>query len=460
VITGQGSLNRLHKESHQAMDVVAMFRPITKWNTQIKTPDTIGEIIRKAAKIALTEKPGATHIELPEDIAKLPAPEGSQPLTPTRPRRAVASSEALAQAAALLREAKLPFILSGNGAVRIRAAEALREFQETAGVYGANTFMGKGAMARDSRYNLQTVGLQSRDHISCALERADLVIAIGYDLVEYHPHLWNKGNHKRILHIDFEAAEVDEHYLPAVELTGDIADNLKLLTEKLKADKIPTREPEEYFEKLRERISADLLEHADDTSYPVKPQKILHEVRKALGDTDVLLSDVGAHKMWIARYYPAYEPNTVIIPNGFCSMGMALPGALAARFANPDPAHKVLAIAGDGGFLMNVQELETAVRYKLPLVVMIWRDDAYGLIEWKQMNSFGKSSHIKFGNPDFVKLAESFGALGLRVDQTEDLPAILQQALAHDGPVVIDCPVDYSENLKLTKHLGDISCTI
>ncbi len=460
VVTGQGALNRLHKESHQAMDVMRMFEPITKWNAQIKTPDTISEIIRKASKLARYEKPGATHVELPEDVAKLEVPDDWQPLVKTKPRRPAPDRQAVQQAVELIKNAKLPFIISGNGAVRKRASAALRELQATTGIYGANTFMGKGAMGADSKYNLSTVGLQSRDHVSCAIERADLIIAIGYDLVEYHPRLWNHGNKKTIIHIDFEPAEVDRYYNPAVEINGDIADSLRRLNQNFE-DKIEKRPDEKYFDELRERMLADIAEYKDDTEFPIKPQKILWDVRQALDKNDILISDVGAHKMWIARYFRAKDPNTVLIPNGFCSMGMVVPGVIAARLVYPDQKQvKVLGICGDGGFLMNVQELETAVRLKTQVVIMIWTDSKYGLIEWKQQAQFGKTSHIDFGNPDFVKLAESFGALGLRVKQTKDLPKILKKAFAHDGPVVIDCPVDYRENMKLTKRLGEIGCTI
>lgn len=461
VITGQGALNRLHKESHQAMDVVRMFEPITKWNAQIKTADTISEIVRKASKVARYEKPGATHIELPEDIAKHEVPDDWVPLVKVKPRRPAPDRKAVAQAVELIRNAKLPFILSGNGAVRKRASIALRRLQEVAGIYGANTFMGKGAMGYDNQYSLSTVGLQSRDHVSCALERADLVIAIGYDLVEYHPQLWNNGNQKTILHIDFEPAEVDRYYNPIVEINADIADSLTALNQALVDGKVSKRPDEKYFDELRERMLADIAEYKSDQAFPLKPQKILWDVRQALGAGDILISDVGAHKMWIARYFRAKDPNTVIIPNGFCSMGIVVPGVIAGRLVYPDSKKvKVLGICGDGGFLMNVQELETAVRLKVPVVIMIWNDSEYGLITWKQMAAFGKSSHTTFGNPDFVKLAESFGALGLRVKKTEDLPKILKKAFAHEGVVVIDCPVDYRENMKLTQRLGKIGCAI
>ncbi len=461
VITGQGALNRLHKESHQAMDVVRMFEPITKWNAQVKTADTISEIVRKASKLARSEKPGATHIELPEDVAKSELPDNSQPLTRIEPHRAAPDPAVITKAIELIKKAKLPFIISGNGAVRKRASAALRQFQSVAGIYGANTFMGKGAMGEHNQYNLSTVGLQSRDHVSCAIERADLIIAVGYDLVEYHPRLWNQGNQKTIIHIDFEPAEVDSFYNPAVEVNCDIADSLKHLIQVFEKDKIKKRPAEKYFDKLREQVLADIAELKDDTGFPVKPQKILWDVRQAMGRGDIIISDVGAHKMWIARYFRCRDPNTMLIPNGFCSMGMAVPGVIAARLVHPDAKKvKVLGICGDGGFLMNVQELETAVRLKVPVVIMIWTDSKYGLIEWKQQAQFGKTSHVDFGNPDFVKLAESFGALGLRVKKTDDLPKVLKKAFTYDGPVVIDCPVDYRENMKLTKKLGEIGCTI
>ncbi|MHC5062562.1 MAG: acetolactate synthase large subunit [Planctomycetota bacterium] len=454
VITGQADVQRQHKESHQAMDVVGMFNPVTKWATPVLHPDVIPEVVAKAFKLARSEKPGACHIELAEDIAESPAegqPEPSMPL-----RRPVPDPKVLNQVADLIKQAKRPVILAGNGCIRRRASAELRRLTELTGIGAMCTFMGKGSVARDSDHCLFTIGLQSKDVVACALDASDLVIAIGYDLVEYHPKLWNKDANKRILHIDVEPAEVDHYYRTSVEVVGDIASGLAELCDRLESEK-----PRSFGQQasVREEMLADFAKHSgDDGDGPIRPQKVLWDVRRALGPDDILLSDVGAHKMWIARYYQCDEPNTCLIPNGFCSMGFALPGAIAAKLIYPDK--RVLAISGDGGFLMNVQELETARRLGTNPVFMVWEDGEYGLIAWKQENQFGRHTDLSFGNPDFGKLAEAFGCRGIRVDRPGDLAAALEEAFTSDIPVVLSLPIDYRENGLLTQRLGDIACPI
>ncbi|MEO1997013.1 MAG: acetolactate synthase large subunit [Planctomycetaceae bacterium] len=449
VITGQGSTARLHKESHQAMDVVSMFEPVVRWGRTITNADTIPEVIRKAFKIAQTEKKGAVHIELPEDIAKhrslVP------PLQPSPSERGAPNANELARAAELICAAESPIVIAGNGILRGKATAEFLQFVEQGGFPVVNTFMGKGVLPASHPQCLFTVGLQARDFVARAIEEADLVIAVGYDLVEYSPTLWNRGKDKQVINIDFVPAEVDAAFHPSVDLPADIASSLSQLADALPDERLV--DPASYLE-YRAVMLSEFSQHANDTGFPVKPQKILWEVRQAMHDDDILLSDVGAHKMWIARYYQCETPNTCMISNGFCSMGFALPGAIGAKISFPE--RRVLAICGDGGFMMNVQELETAVRLKLPLVVMIWTDSQYGLIRWKQESQFGKHSHIDFSNPDFMKLADAFGAIGLRVQAASDLPAVLEEALAADRPVVIECPVDYRENMALSRRLGEI----
>lgn len=449
VLTGQGSTSRLHKESHQAMDVVSMFRPVVKWTTTVANADTIPEIIRKTFHLAQLEKPGAVHVELSEDIASHRSLV--LPLAPATLPRSEPNTEEIEKAAELLRNAEFPVILAGNGVLRARASDELVALSDATGIPVVNTFMGKGAIPASHPNCLFTVGLQARDVVALALEEADVVLAVGYDLVEYHPKLWNRGRPKHVVNIDVCAAEVDAHFAPTIDLPADVALSLSQLAETLGGEQLVRRE---QFNSYRETMLQEFEQYAGDNGFPVKPQRILADVREALGPDDILLSDVGAHKMWIGRYYQCESPNTCLISNGFCSMGFALPGAIGAKLSYPD--RKVLAICGDGGFMMNVQELETAVRLKLPLVILIWTDSQYGLIRWKQESHFGKFSHIDFENPDFVKLAEAFGAVGRRVEQAEDLPGILTEALAADGPVVIDCPVDYAENMKLSRKLGEI----
>ncbi len=454
-ITGQAAMDRRHKESHQYIDIVSMLKPITKWNTTISRAETIPESVRKAFKVAESEKPGATHLELPEDVAAMEVNRGCHPMMVRKVRRPAVDFKAVAQAVELIKASKKPLILCGNGAIRKRAAKQLKLFLEKVRMAVTNTFMGKGAARWDYEYNLLTIGLQARDHVTCAFEEADLIICIGYDLVEYSSLFWNQTRDKRIIHIDFTEAEVDEYYHPEVELVADIAGTLWELNERFAG---VNEDKGAWAAKYRKLILDDINEYNDDDAFPVKPQKIVHEVRRIMGDEDIVISDVGAHKLWIARMFIAKTPNSCLISNGLASMGFALPGAIAAKIIYP--GRKILAVCGDGGFLMNVQELETAVRLNLPIVIMLWNDNGYGLIEWKQKNQFGHSFGTSITNPDFVKLAESFGAVGMRVEKTADLPEMLKQAFAADKPVVLEVPVDYKENLKLTEKLGRLVCPI
>ncbi len=453
-IIGQASTSRLHKESHQNMDSIAMMRPISKWAHSIVDASTIPEVVRKAFKVAEAEKPGVTVIELPEDVAERGV--NGHPMEVKKTRRPAADHKAIKQAVELILEAQNPMILAGNGSLRKRAAQQLRRMAEMAGMPVFNTFMGKGALSCDDPHNLFTIGLQAKDYGNRAMEAADVVVVIGYDLVEYAPSFWNAGENKKIIHIDFEPAEVDHHYTVAVDVVGDVADALWQINEMLEkehADRLPLMEIEKW-QPLRKQIQDDHACEKDDHAMPAKPQKILWDVRQHMGAADILLSDVGAHKMWISRYYNGEDPNTVLISNGFCSMGFALPGAIGAKLALPD--RKILAICGDAGFLMNVQDIETAVRLKLNVVIMVWVDGEYGLIKWKQQNSFGKHSELDFTNPDFEKLAEAFHCWGKEIKDVAELPGALAEAHSQEGPAIIAVPVDYAENLKLTKKMGEI----
>ena len=456
VLTGQGASTRLHKESHQIMDVVSMYRPVTKWAQQIHHPNNIPEVVRKAVRTATVEKPGATLVELPEDIAKMEAT--SKPLAPKRLRRAVADDVIVNQAFELIRNAKRPIILAGNGCIRRRASKQLRLFCEKTGIGAISTFMAKGCVDMNAEYCLYTIGLGAKDLVACALDASDLVITLGYDMVEYHPHLWNPGQDKTILHMDFLPAEIDDHYRPTVEVVGDLAHTLWMLNSRVDATDTLSYDLTQQAG-TRTAMANDFAEFKDDDSEgKIKPQKVLWDVRQALGASDILLSDVGAHKMWIARHYHCHEPNTCLIPNGFCSMGFALPGAIAADLVNPQ--HRILAICGDAGFMMNVQEMETARRLDSDIVVMVWEDNAYGLIAWKQTNTFGRHTDLSFGNPDWLKLAQSFGWNGHQVDSSAALASVLETALNEQGPSLIVVPIDYDENPRLTRRLGEIVCPI
>jgi acetolactate synthase-1/2/3 large subunit len=452
VLTGQGSTARLHKESHQIMDVVGMFKPVTKWATTVYNASTIPEVVRKAVRVARTEKPGAVHIELPEDTAKHDT--DAQPLTPRRFRRSLPDQAAFDQALGLIAQAKTPVIVAGNGAIRKRAARQLRALCEKTGIGVLSTFMGKGSVDMDADYCLYTIGLGSKDLPTLAIDEADLVITLGFDMVEYHPQLWNPNRDKRILHIDFLPSEIDQYYQPEAELIGDIAGILEVLIERLNADGTLEFALDNQRE-LRRRFGEELALHAEDEGKgPIRPQKMLWDVRKVMGPDDILLSDVGAHKMWIARHYHCHEPNTCLIPNGFCSMGFALPGAIAASLIHPD--RKVLGVCGDGGFLMNVQEMETATRLGVAPVILVWEDGGYGLIEWKQRGEFGRNTDLAFGNPDWLALAGAFGWSGHYVRSAETFRSTLEQAFSEPGPTLVVAPVDYRENMALTERLGEI----
>ncbi len=458
-ITGQAGTDRMHKESHQHMDVVAMFRPISKWAQTVHHAAAIPEIVRKAFKTAEAEKPGATVVELPEDIAERDT-DGA-PLPVRKTRRAGADHRAVAEAVAAIAGARNPIALAGNGAIRKRASAQLRRFVELTGIGVVNTFMGKGALPRSDSHCLYTIGLQGGDYANCAIDEADLVVCIGYDPVEYGPSYWNRGMPTPVIHIDFTPAEIDRAYPVAVEIVSDIADALWQINERLERDHA-SRLP--LFDiagraGLRATIAEDLTAEADDDAFPMKPQRILNDLRAAMGPDDIVLSDVGAHKMWVARYYQCDSPNSCLISNGFCAMGFALPGAIGAKFAMPE--RRVLALCGDAGFLMNVQELETAARLGLNIVVLIWVDGAYGLIKWKQQNRFdGRHADLAFDNPDFVKLAEAFGIRGRVVEEAGGLSPALEEAFAQPGPALVAVPVDYDENRKLTARLGNLVCPI
>ncbi len=449
-IAGQAGTDRLHKESHQVLDLEAMFESITKYSTRILSPGIIPEIVRKAFKVAQNEKTGACFIEFPENIATMEVE--SAPLNVTESYPPEPPQQQVSNAAELITAAKAPIILAGHGVVRAKAWQALSDFAQALNIPVANTFMAKGVIPFKHPMALGSAGLQAQDYVSCGFDRADLVICIGYDLVEYHPYLWHPSKDRTIIHIDRSSAEVDEAYTVTVSVKGDINHSLYRIAEQASAHQGNLLRP------LREALIEDMNQHAEDVDFPVKPQKLIWELRTALEAEDVVICDVGAHKMWMSRMFRCEKPNTCIISNGFASMGIAVPGAIAAKLVNPD--RTIVAVTGDAGFLMNSQEIETAIRLNTAIIILIWNDMSYGLIEWKQMNQFGRISNVKFGNPDFVKYADSFGALGFRVEKTEDLLPILQQAIASKQVCIIDCPVDYSENLKLTEKLGEMVCPI
>ncbi|MEO6495980.1 MAG: acetolactate synthase large subunit, partial [Solirubrobacteraceae bacterium] len=399
-LTGQADLERMHKESHQYIDLVEMMRPITKWNARVTAPEIVPEVVRKAFKVAESEKPGATHLELPEDV--MAQPLDAQPLPRRKPVMPEPAARELFEAANLIRSAINPVVLAGNGVIRAGASPALREFTRATGIPVAETFMGKGAVDALDPQSLGTVGLQSRDYAMAGFEEADVVIAVGYDLVEHAPVHWNPGRDKKIVMIDSQPAEIDENFTPEVELIGDVYHVLSRLAKECRD--VPHTGG---ATRLRDVVLGRFEAAKTDDHFPMQPPRALWEIRQALGRTDMLISDVGLHKLWIARMFPAHEPNTVLIANGLAGMGFALPCAIAAKLVHPE--RNVVTVSGDGGFLMNVQELETARRLKTPIVNVVWENGQFGSIVWKQDKKFGRHFGTDFTNPDFVKLADAFG---------------------------------------------------
>ena len=454
-ITGQVDTNRMHITSHQFLDLVQMFTPITKRSKQIVRPDSINEIVRIAFKYAESEKPGAAHIDLPNDIAKLSVPEDPNvmPMRHTAVHQELTDVADVEKAAGLIFQAEHPVILAGHSAVRAHATEALTKFAEQLKIPVINTMMAKGIIPMDNQYSMGTMGIPQRDFQNVMLDNSDLVIAVGYDIVEFSPLKWNRTQNHKIIHLDVRPAHIHSLYQPQVQVVGDISDSLEKIAVRCHRES----EPELFF-RLKELMLEDYSAAESDDGFPIKPQRVLHDVRQVLGREDILISDVGAHKMWIGRQYNCYHPNTCIISNGFASMGISVPGAIAAKLIYPEK--KVLAVSGDGGFMMNCQEMETALRIGVPIVVMIFNDSGYGLIRWKQEDHFGSSCFTDFTNPDFVKFAESMGAKGYRIQSAEEIIPVLEDAFSQNVPCIIDCPIDYSENTRLSERLQKMDAWI
>ena len=446
-LTAQEPLSLVHKESHQYVDIVRLLAPVTKWNARVEEPGAVPEILRKAFKIAQAEKPGSTHVELPVDVAE--AATRARPIPWERTRRPSPDRPSLEKAAKLIAKARRPMILAGNGVIRGYASEALTRFAEQFHIPVATTPMGKGAVPWTSPMSVLTIGLQAYDYENLGFNKADLVLCVGYDLVEYDPVHWNPRATQTIVHIDFTPAEVSAYYVPEVEIAADIRESIDLLRERC----APRREPP-WTKDLRASVLARLEIWREGRRGFAKPQTILKTLRNAMAADDLLLSDVGAHKIWVGRFFQTEKPNTVLTSNGLATMGIALPGGIAAKLTRPD--RRVVTLSGDGGFLMMVHELETLKREKLATVNLVWRDGGLGSIRWKQTNKFGRTFGVDFGNPDLVRLAEAFGVRGYRVEKAGDLPSILDEALARDEPSMVDIPVDYSDNPFLVQEMGRI----
>lgn len=447
-ISGQVGTDKMHITAHQYLDLRSMFEPITRRAYTVVRPDTMAEITRLAFKYAEREKPGATFIDLPVNISKMPVGDDERPLQRKTIQPETALEAQIEAAASMISYAKNPVILAGSSVIRSHATEMLTKFAEKLKLPVINTMMAKGAIPFDNPYSMWTVGIPMDDYQTKMLEKASLVIAIGYDIIEYAPAKWHMSN-ADIIHIDTMPADINKNYQPEVEVVGNIPDALERIMNK--AARLQEPVP---FLNLRKQMVEEHESYAQDLSYPVKPQKALIDCRRVMDKDDIVISDVGANKVWVARHYNCYKPNTCIISNGFATMGLAVPGAIAAKLVHPD--RKVLAITGDAGFMMNCQEFETAHRLGTNFVTLIFNDRSYGLIKWKQDMQYGHHEYVDFTNPDFVKFAESMGAIGYRIEKAEDLLPTLIKSFKQDKPVIIDCPIDYSENMKLTHHLEEL----
>ena len=450
-MSAQVGLGRIYKETHQVVDLVSMFKPVTKWSDTLLTPAAAPEMIRHAFSVAQRERPGSVYLAIPQDVAVMPADPSLKPLRVYPVPAESPSPEQIAQAAAILTAAQTPIILAGHGAARHQAQRALIQFAEKLHIPVATTFHGKGVFPDDHPYALGAMGFMVHDYVNFGFEEADVIVSVGYELQEFAPARINPLKDKEIIHLHRFGAVVDTHYNVTADVTGDIAAALTALAAQVspKPGLVATER------NIRCLLREELERGRHDASYPVKPQRLVADTRAALGREDFVLVDSGAVKMWMARLYPTYEPNTCLVSNGLSTMGFAVPGALGVKLAFP--GQKVLAVTGDGGFLMNAQEIETALREKIPFVILVWVDGSYGLIKWKMEMQLKRSSHVDFGNPDFVKFAESFGARGYFIRAADELLPTLTRALADDTVSVIACPVDYSENTRLTDKLGRLT---
>lgn len=449
-LSAQVGMDRSFKESHQGVDLVSMFEPVTKWSALIATPGAVPEMVRKSFKLAQTERPGATYLAVPEDVESAAYPEDCAPLPVNVPRPDEPSPNQVERAVSILRQAESPIVLAGHGAARGGAKDSLRRFAEELGVPVATTFHGKGVFPDDHPQALGAVGFMRHDYVNFGFDQADVIVTVGYELQEFDPVRINPRGDKHIIHLHRFPAEVDRHYDVAVGLQADIGRSLDALAAATDREFPPSG----HQQRIRGLLADELERGRTDDRFPLAPARIVADTRAALGREDIVLVDTGALKMWMARLYPTYAPNTCLISNGLSTMAWSLPGAIGAKFARPEA--RVLVATGDGGFLMNSQEIETALREGVAMVVLVWVDDAYGLISWKMELEIGHHVDTSFSNPDLVAYAESFGAKGVRITAAKQLLPALETALADDTVTIISCPVDYSANRELIQALGDL----
>ena len=443
MITGQKPIKSSKQGQFQIVDVVKMMQPLTKYTRQIVNVNMIPSMVREAFRVSREERPGAVHLELPEDVAREPVAVDSIPVfEKSFVRIPQADAQTLETAADAIRQAKQPLLLIGAGANRRRVRSELEKFVDTTGIFFINTQMGKGVIDERSPLFLGTAALSDNDFIHCAIARSDLVINVGHDVVEKPPFFMEHGG-KKVIHVNFNSAIVDNVYFPQIEVVGDIAASIARLTEMVG----PLERDLSYFQRVKSHLDQHIREETDNDSFPMKPQRIVADVRTVMPDDGVIALDNGIYKIWFARNYLAREPNTVLLDNALATMGAGLPSAM--EVARLWPERRVMAIVGDGGFMMNSQGLETAVRLKLNLVVLILNDSSYGMIRWKQYGMGYPDFGLEFNNPDFVTYAQAYGASGHRVGSAAELVPLLEGCYAQGGVHLVDLPVDYSENKKV-----------
>ena len=453
MISGQKPILKSKQGRFQIINVIEMMKPLTKFTKQIVHGNSIPVLVREAVRMAQEERPGAVHLELPEDIAAEECTASPYPVM--HARRAQADEAVIHQAVAMIGAAKRPLLLIGAGANRNRTCKALRQLVDKSGIYFFNTQMGKGVVDERHPQFLGTAALSNQDYLHCAIDRADLIINVGHDVIEKPPFFMEEGG-SQVIHINYFSAQVDEVYFPQLEVVGDIAGSVERLGIQLKKQK---HWDFDYFDRVRNEIESHIKEKSQDARYPIIPQHLVTQVRSAMPDDGIITLDNGVYKIWFARNYKAYSTNTVLLDNALATMGAGLPSAMGAKIVYPE--RKVMAICGDGGFMMNSQEMETAVRLKLDLVVLILRDNAYGMIKWKQAGMGFEDFGLDYGNPDFVKYAQAYGAEGHRVESSEKLAGILKNCLDSPGVHLVEVPVDYSENERvLIEELKAKTCIL
>ena len=454
-LTGQKPIKKSKQGRFQILDIVRMMEPITKYTRQMVDANQIPASIREACRIALEEKSGPAHIELPEDIASEEV--SNLPFPVTTLEYPVSNKKSIQKAAHIIEMAQRPLLLIASGANRKQVTLYLKKFVDKTGIYFFNTQMGKGVLDENSAHFLGTAALSDHDYIHCAINRADLIINVGHDVVEKPPFFMTKKGLPKVIHIHFSKANIDEVYFPQHEVLGDIAQSLKELTEKIQ---ISPKWDFSYFERIKKEMDEHIYAKSHSNKFPNIPQRIVEDIQKALEPSGILSLDNGMYKIWFARNFKAHQPNTLLLDNALATMGAGLPVAIAAKIVYPK--RQVLAICGDGGFMMNSQEIETAMRLKLHgFVIIVLRDNAYGMIKWKQASSQFPSFGLDFNNPDFVAYAKSYGAQGLRIEKNGQLESILKKAFQSPGVHLLEVPVDYSENEKVfIEELKNKTCIL